>query len=100
MRNEEEIITLILRVAEAIEQVRLVLLTGSKANPNAKKDNLQDFDIIYIVTQLDTFIVDHSWIDVFGERLIMQLPGEMMVGERDQYAFHYLILFTDGTGLI
>src|SRR6478672_4007944 len=96
MRTEKEIKTLILDIAEKNEIIRAVLLTGSKANPNVRKDKLQDFDIIYFVTQLDTFTQNHSWIDVFGERLIMQLPDEMAIGERDQYAFHYLLLFTDG----
>jgi len=96
MRTEEEIIKHILNIAEKDENIRAVLLTGSRVNPNAKKDILQDFDIIYVVTQLDTFIKDHSWIDALGERLIMQLPDEMTIGEIDQYVFHYLMLFTDG----
>jgi aminoglycoside 6-adenylyltransferase len=96
MRTEEEIITLILNIAEKDKNIRAVLLTGSRANPKVRKDKLQDFDIIYIVTQLDTFIQDPSWIDVFGERLIMQLPDEMIIGERDVHIFHYLMLFTDG----
>ena len=96
MRTEIEIKTLILDIAEKNVNIRAVLLTGSKANPNARKDKLQDFDIIYVVTQLDTFTQNHSWIDVFGDRLIMQLPDEMTIGERDQHAFHYLLLFTDG----
>jgi aminoglycoside 6-adenylyltransferase len=96
MRSEEEILALVLQVAEANENTRAVLLTGSRANLNARKDKLQDFDIIYIVTQLETFIHDHSWIDVFGERIIMQLPDEMEIGGKDRYAYHYLMLFTDG----
>ena len=96
MRTEEEITTLVLQVALANEHIRAVLLTGSRANANIKRDSLQDFDIIYIVTQIDTFISDHGWIDVFGERLIMQLPDEMLMGKKDPHVFHYLMLFTDG----
>src|SRR3954466_14125084 len=96
MRTEAEVLTIILNIAEKDESIRAVLLTGSRANPNAGKDKLQDFDVIYIVIQLDTFTKDHSWIDVFGERLILQLPGEMTIGDKDQHAFPYLILFKDG----
>ena len=96
MRTEEEITTLVLQVALANEHIRAVLLTGSRANANIKRDSLQDFDIIYIVTQIDAFISDHGWIDVFGERLIMQLPDEMLMGKKDPHVFHYLMLFTDG----
>jgi len=96
MRSEEEVLNLILQVAKIDERIRAVLLTGSKADPNAKKDIFQDFDIIYIVIEKETFLNNHSWIDIFGERLILQLPEEMTFGEKDNYAFHYLMRFTDG----
>lgn len=95
MRSEEEVIAQILHVANSNDSIRTVLLTGSRANPNATKDKFQDFDIIYIVTQLDRFVQDKHWIDVFGERLILQLPGEMTIGEKDNCSFHYLMLFRD-----
>ena len=53
MRNEEEVLSLILNVAENDERIRAALLTGLRANPNVEKDSLQDFDIIYIVTALE-----------------------------------------------
>ena len=96
MRSEEEIITLILHVAKTDDRIRAVLLNGSRTNPNVTKDLLQDFDIVYIVTKLDGFVRDNHWIDIFGERLILQLPEEMTIGEKDPYAFHYLMLFKDG----
>lgn len=96
MRSEAEVITLILQVAKTDDRIRAVLLTGSRANPNAAKDIFQDFDIIYIVKELDTFLKDHTWIDIFGERIILQLPEEMSIGDKDHHSFHYLMLFKDG----
>lgn len=96
MRSEEEVIALILHVANQDDRIRAVLLTGSKANPAAIKDIFQDFDIIYIVTQLESFVKNRYWIDIFGERLILQLPEEMIVGDKDNTSFHYLMLFKDG----
>ena len=96
MRSEEEVIALILKVANQDDRIRAVLLTGSKANPAVIKDIFQDFDIIYIVTQLETFVKNKYWIDVFGERLILQLPEEMTIGDKDNTSFHYLMLFKDG----
>jgi aminoglycoside 6-adenylyltransferase len=96
MRSEEEIITLILNVANTDDRIRAVLLNGSRANPNATRDIFQDFDIVYIVAKIDTFLKDHSWIDIFGERLILQLPEEMTIGEKDNHSFHYLMRFKDG----
>lgn len=95
MRSEEEVIAQILNVANTNDKIRAVLLTGSRADPNAIKDIFQDFDIVYIVTELETFIKDKYWIDIFGERLIVQLPEEMTIGDKSNYSFHYLMLFKD-----
>jgi len=96
MRSQDEVMELILRVASADDRIRAVFLGGSRANSNAPQDILQDFDVTYVVSQIDSFLRDHSWIDVFGERLIVQMPEEMTIGEKDKYSFHYLMLFKDG----
>jgi aminoglycoside 6-adenylyltransferase len=96
MRSEEEVITQILHVATTDDRIRAVLLTGSRANPNAAKNSFQDFDIVYVVTSLEPFVKDKHWIDVFGERLILQLPDAMTIGDKNAHLFHYLMLFKDG----
>ena len=101
MRNEKEVITQILNLAKKDDRIRAVLLNGSRANPKAKKDKFQDFDIVYIVNEMDSFLSDHNWIDVFGDWLIIQIPKEMNLGETDDSndenpSFAYLILFKDG----
>ena len=96
LRSEQKIISKILEVANANNLIRAVLLSGSRADPKIIKDSFQDFDITYIVTKLEPFVKDKHWIDVFGERLILQLPDEMTIGERDEHAFHFLMLFNDG----
>jgi aminoglycoside 6-adenylyltransferase len=94
--SEQQIMGKILEVASSNDRIRAVLLTGSRADPNIAKDSFQDFDITYIVTELEPFVNNKHWIDVFGERLILQLPEEMTIGERDKNAFHFLMLFKDG----
>ncbi|MEJ0101666.1 MAG: aminoglycoside 6-adenylyltransferase [Bacteroidota bacterium] len=96
MRSEGEITNLILNVAESNDRIRAVLLNGSRANPKAKKDSFQDYDIVYIVREINSFVSDHSWIDVFGDRIILQMPEEMSFGRSETAAFPYLMLFKDG----
>lgn len=100
MRNETEIKNLIARFAGKDERIRAVLLNGSRANPNVEHDKLEDFDILFIVRDCESFIGDDNWTNVFGEKLIYQLPDEMTFGKEnnrdDTIAFHYLMLFTDG----
>lgn len=74
-----------------------VILNGSRANPNVKKDIFQDYDIVYIVKDIDSFTRDHSWVDMFGERIMMQLPEEKVLPSAEGLGrFPYLMQFLDG----
>ena len=98
MRSEKEMFDLILDVARRDERIRAVILNGSRANPNAPRDIFQDYDIVYVVTELASFKQDPDWIDCFGERMILQLPDEMLdppPGDEEGYA--YLMQFADGS---
>ena len=77
MRTEREMTALILGVAERDARVRAVFMNGSRANPNAPRDIFQDYDIVYVVEETASFRAQPGWVDVFGERLVMQTPAEM-----------------------
>jgi aminoglycoside 6-adenylyltransferase len=101
MRSEDEIKNLIIAKAKSDDRIRAVLLNGSRANGKILPDKYQDFDIVYIVNDVDIFIADHHWTDFFGDRIIWQLPGEMTFGdqndkEEERIGFNYLMLFKDG----
>lgn len=85
---------MILSTARSDERIRAVMLNGSRANPSAPRDIFQDFDIVYLVTELESFKADPSWINRFGERMVMQLPSEFADVPPDIYA--YLLQFSDG----
>jgi aminoglycoside 6-adenylyltransferase len=99
MRTSDEIKEIILDKAKTDSRIRAVLLNGSRANTKLSPDNFQDFDIVYIVNQMDSFTADHQWISIFGEKLIWQMPDQMESLDMDQKKtdfFHYLMLFKDG----
>jgi len=96
MRTETEMFDLILNVAKVDERIRAVLLSGSRANPNAPKDMYQDYDITYFVKDVAPFYNNTTWIeDRFGKPLIMQMPEIMRNPEGDGH-FTYLMIFPDG----
>ena len=97
MRSETTMMALILNTALANERIRGVILNGSRVNPNVEPDRFQDYDVIYIVTDLASFLADPTWIDRFGERMILQLP-DLMGAEapREDGGFTYLMQFMDG----
>ena len=97
MRSEQEMMALILKVATENNLVRAVCIEGSRANKNVPKDIFQDYDISYIVTDIEPFLKDDAWLDVFGERIIMQKPEAMSLFPPELGGrFTYLMLFTDG----
>ena len=88
MRTETEMMDLILQIAESL-QVEAVALSGSRTNPRSPKDDFQDYDVVYIVENLEDLISDSSWLDQFGKCIIEQ---EVTLGHRRLY----LMLFEDG----
>ena len=97
MRTEQEMFDLILNFAQLDQRVRVVAMNGSRANPNIKPDNYQDFDIVFTVTEMASFLADDAWLDYFGKRIIMQKPEGMELFPPDgKPRFSYLMLFEDG----
>ncbi|MDN7243908.1 aminoglycoside 6-adenylyltransferase [Planococcus shenhongbingii] len=98
MRTEEDILGLILSKAIESGNIRLVEMNGSRVDSQAKKDPFQDYDIVYYVEDMQPFINNHSWIDYFGERIMMQMPDQMVIppADKTRKSFSYLMLFTDG----
>jgi aminoglycoside 6-adenylyltransferase len=74
MRSEQEMLDLIVRTAQDDERIRAVVMSGSRANPNAPRDIFQDFDVVYLVTDVASFVDDPGWIERFGGIMILQMP--------------------------
>ena len=88
MRTETKMLDVILKTAETL-QVEAVAMSGSRTDTKASKDEFQDYDVVYVVENLDKLITDLSWLDQFGKRIIEQEVG---LGQRRLY----LMLFEDG----
>jgi aminoglycoside 6-adenylyltransferase len=97
MRSEQQMMELILGVATTDERVRAVVMNGSRANPNAPKDIFQDFDIVYIVTDVAPFKDDQAFPKSFGNLMILQRPDDMNITPHlDGEPYTLLMQFTDG----
>lgn len=97
MRSEQEMMELILNFADKEERVRVVGLEGSRANKNVPKDVFQDYDITYVVTDMEAFKQDDTWLAYFGRRVMMQKPEAMAMFAPELGGwFTYLMLFEDG----
>ena len=97
MRTEREMFDLILDFARQDERIRVVAMNGSRANPNAPRDTFQDFDIVFVVTEMASFLASDAWLDYFGRRVIMQKPDAMeLFPAEGRSRFGYLMQYEDG----
>ncbi len=95
MRSEKQVYDTILGFAEADERIRVVTLEGSRTNVNIPPDDFQDYDITFFVTDMQGFTADDEWLNVFGERFILQKPEDMELFPAEEKGFSYLMLFCD-----
>lgn len=88
MRTEAEMLDVILKTAETL-QVEAVAMSGSRTNQKVQTDEFQDYDVVYVVDDIDNLTSDLSRLDLFGKRII-----EQEVGFSHRRLF--LMLFEDG----
>ncbi len=101
-RTDAEMLRLILSFAREDARVRAVWMNGSRANPNAPKDGWQDFDVVFAVREMPSFLREDGWLDFFGERVMMQSRRDQIdayEGGAPDFSgwFIYLMQFADGT---
>lgn len=91
MRSEQEVMRQVLDFASVAENIRVVVMNGSRINKNAPIDDLRDYDIAcFIPKEHDYYYKDQSWIKQFGELAILSLY------EPKDGSFYFLMQFKDG----
>ncbi len=98
MRSETEMMDLINNFIATDPNIRAAILNGSRANPNAERDFFQDYDVCCFVKDVAPYRTDRTFIEQFGELMIVQTPEDMddPPPSKDG-AYGYLMQFTDGT---
>lgn len=101
IRTQQTMMALILDIATRDDRIRAVFLNGSRANDRVKRDAWQDYDIVFVVTDLASFLQDPAWIDVFGSRVMVQEPALLDALKQGidpvfPSCYTYLMLFADG----
>lgn len=98
MRTTEDMLALILNIAKEDDNIRAVLLSGSRANPDCPKDAYQDFDIVYFVKDVAPYWDNMAWIEEkFGKPALVQRPESMqLIAPDNDGNYVYLMVFPDG----
>lgn len=101
MLSEQEMYDRILGYAEEHDDIRAVILNGSRANPNRIKDVFNDFDIVYLVRDVAYYknlAIDREYGEkLFGPMLVFQRTDENELFHEQYPEFvAYLMQFADG----
>jgi aminoglycoside 6-adenylyltransferase len=71
MRKEQEVVESLIQWAEHEPGVRAMVLTSSRAIPNAPTDVFSDYDVILAVSAVRPFFEDRTWLEAFGRVLVL-----------------------------
>lgn len=94
MKTENEILESLISFARSTEEVRAVILNGSRVNSKISCDLFSDFDVVFCVKNPSFFTGNLQWMNYFGERIIVQ----QNIIQNDQLSYPvFLMIFTDGT---
>lgn len=98
MRTSAEMFTLFEKITHSSDKIRVMTLEGSRVNSNVVPDIWQDYDITFLVTDVDGFKQSDEWLKVFGDIVFMQKPEAMDLFSPDLFEgwYSYLMLFSDG----
>lgn len=69
--SETEMILRLINWGSEHALVRAMLISSTRAVPGAHIDLLSDYDVILVVSDLSRFVRDHSWLEDFGEPLVV-----------------------------
>lgn len=103
MRSENQMMNIIIDTSRSDGRVLAAYLKGSRANPNVPRDIYQDFDVIYVVTEAESFRKNTDWMNALGTMVLRQeQDGPFGYGERfgiqngyDE-SYSWLLLLEDG----
>jgi aminoglycoside 6-adenylyltransferase len=69
--HPDDVIRRLVRWAEQQGLVRAMLLTSTRAIPNAPLDVFSDYDVVLVVQDIHPFFEDRTWLHDFGEVLVV-----------------------------
>jgi aminoglycoside 6-adenylyltransferase len=94
MRSERIVLAQLRSWAENRDNVRAVILVGSRADPNRKPDLLSDYDIEVYVENTGPMVRDDSWVSEFGP-IMVRWPSRPRPTFSEEWVTQ-LVLFDDG----
>jgi aminoglycoside 6-adenylyltransferase len=93
---EDPVLTKLIQWAEQRDAIRAMLLTSTRAVPNAPMDELSDYDVVLVVEDIHPFHEERSWLKDFGEILVTYWDPIYPDPEYGNGKFANVIQYADG----
>jgi aminoglycoside 6-adenylyltransferase len=94
MFNEPEVIANLIDWANHRPDIRALILTSSRTNPNSPIDEFSDYDVIVAVNDIQPYLDDEKWLEDFGKVLV--LYRDPVQTEFDFKRFIRVVQYEDG----
>ena len=94
-RGERDAISRLVRWGQERDDVRAMLLTGSRSDPSASVDEFSDFDIVLVVNDVHAYLAEESWLAEFGP--VLALYRDPVRLEQGCERFCRVTQYEDGT---
>ena len=99
--DKDVVIRKLIGLGERYEEIRAIILTSTRAAPNASPDTFSDYDPAIYATDFAPFAESDAWIQEFGPVLVMLRRDWWMpdgkTWDGDPEAFTRLVMYEDGT---
>lgn len=93
-RKEDKVIEQVVHWADQESLVRAVLLTSSRAIPQAHTDAFSDYDVILALLNIQPFYADRTWLEAFGS--VLALYRDPLIHDRGLQRSAYVTQYEDG----
>jgi aminoglycoside 6-adenylyltransferase len=71
VNHTRDVVRQLTQWAERQNPVRAMLLTSTRADPNAPVDAFSDYDVVLVVQDIHPFFENRSWLQDFGQVLVV-----------------------------
>lgn len=99
--REDVVIRKLIRLGEQHDEIRAVILTSTRATPDAATDAFSDYDAVIYATDIAPFAGSDAWLTGFGAVLVALRRDWWMPDGRtwdgDPDSFTRLVMYEDGT---
>jgi aminoglycoside 6-adenylyltransferase len=93
--KEDVVIQSLIRWGEQRSSVRAMILTSTRANPDAPKDIFSDYDVIVVVKTIQPYLKQDAWLEDFGRVLVVYRDPVRQEYGHDRFA--RITQYEDGT---